>query len=200
LELRRDFETEVSDLASLILTHEEAGVVFNFLYGKNEAIRSRIPWDSFVFVEFEESGGVFELAFFEGAAIGLDFAEGGERVLELARESGGLEIEAGEESVGVDDGEAVGAGDEAGFEERESAEAPSGIGELVDKMRFGETGRLVFVEELAAVIARGRRVAARGVAILLKRQGRLCGLRRQSVTFRGILFKSKPCNCCVSQG
>jgi len=138
-------------MAGLVLTHQEAGVVFDFLFGKNEAIRGRIPWDSFVLVEFEEGGGVAELAAFAGLAAGLDFAESGQRVLELAREACGLEVEAGEEAVGLEDGEGVVAGDEAGFEERDAAEAPGGIGELVDKVRFGGIGGLVFVEELAAV-------------------------------------------------
>ena len=75
-ESRVAFKEDASDVAGLVVTHEEAGVVFDFLFGKNEAIRGRIPWDSFVFVELEESGGVLELAAFLVAAGGLDFAQG----------------------------------------------------------------------------------------------------------------------------
>ncbi len=104
-----------------------------------------------MFVEFEERGGVVELALFEGAAIGLDFAEGGERFLELAREAGRLDVEIGEGAVGVKDGEAVGAGDEPGFEERDAVETPGGVGQFGDELGFGGSGGLVFVEEGAAV-------------------------------------------------
>jgi len=81
----------------------------------------------------------------------LDFAECQQRFLELAGEASGLEAEAGEEAVGFDDGEAVEAGDEAGFEERDTAEAPGGVGEFVDQLGFSGRGGLVFVEEGAAV-------------------------------------------------
>jgi hypothetical protein len=50
-----------------------------------------------LFVEFEEGGGVFELAALVVAAVGLDAAEVLESFLELAREA----------AVGVDDGQTV---------------------------------------------------------------------------------------------
>ena len=62
-----------------------------------------LPGDSFVFMEFEEGGGVVELAALAVAAVGLDVAEGGERFLELAGEAVALEVEVGEEAMGVDD-------------------------------------------------------------------------------------------------
>jgi len=46
-----------------------------------------IPGNSFVFVEFEEGGGVAEVALLAVAALGLDGAELGERSLELAGEA-----------------------------------------------------------------------------------------------------------------
>ena len=71
--------------------------------------------------------------------------------MELAREAGGLEVEAGEEPVSFDDGEGVEVGDQSSFEERDAVQAPGGIGEFVDELGFGGIDGLVFVEELAAV-------------------------------------------------
>jgi len=66
-----------------------------------------VPGNPFVFVEFEEGGGVFELALLVVAAVGLEVAQGGQRFLELAGEAMGLDAEVGEEAVGVEDGERV---------------------------------------------------------------------------------------------
>jgi hypothetical protein len=54
-----------------------------------------IPRNSFVFVEFGDSGGVFELAAFVLAALMLDIAELVERFLELAGEAGAVEAQGG---------------------------------------------------------------------------------------------------------
>ena len=70
---------------------------------------ARLPGNPFVFVEFEEGGGVFEPAAFVVAAGGLDAAEGFDRLLELAGEAVGLDAEVREQAVGVHDGQAVGA-------------------------------------------------------------------------------------------
>src|SRR5271154_6368318 len=39
-----------------------------------------------------------------------------------------------------------------GFEERDAVEAPGSVGHLLDELRFGCSGRFVFVEEAAAVV------------------------------------------------
>jgi hypothetical protein len=52
-------------------------------------------------------------------------------------------------------GGALGAGEEIGFQKRDAAEAPGGVGEFLDEMSFGGCGGLVFVQELAAVLLVG---------------------------------------------
>src|ERR1035438_111308 len=93
-----------------------------------------LPGNSFVFMEFEDGGGVFELAAFVGAALELDIAELIERLLELAGEAGAIQCEAGEETVGVDDIEVNGgllcwrvrgALEHVGFEERDAIDRKS---------------------------------------------------------------------------
>ena len=86
-----------------------------------------LPGNSFVFVEFEEGGGVFELAALAFPTVGLDVAEVLESFLELAREAVALDAEVGEEPVGVEDGEAVRVREKSGFEERDAIEAPGGV-------------------------------------------------------------------------
>jgi hypothetical protein len=54
-----------------------------------------VPGNAYVFMEFEDGGGVAELAAFAGAAVELDVAELVERLLELAGETGAVEAEAG---------------------------------------------------------------------------------------------------------
>ncbi|MBV9772040.1 MAG: hypothetical protein JOZ32_20875 [Bryobacterales bacterium] len=55
----------------------------------------RLPGNSFAFMEFEESGGVFEVAALALGAIRLDRAEGVEALLELAGEALTLDAEVG---------------------------------------------------------------------------------------------------------
>src|SRR5271170_3372367 len=97
------------------------------------------PGKSFVFVEFEERGGFFEVAAFAAAALVLEFEQGGESFLKLAREAVGLDAEVREEAMGVDDvevdggllgGRIRGAVEQVGFEERDAVEAPRGVGEF----------------------------------------------------------------------
>src|ERR1035441_9545792 len=106
----------------------------------------RLPGNAFVFVEFEDCGGVLEFAALMLAALELDVAELVERLLELAGESCAVEVEAGEELVGVDDvesrglrggGRGQGAVEYVGFEEGDAAEAPGGIGEVLHGVGFG---------------------------------------------------------------
>src|ERR1035438_2054166 len=103
----------------------------------------RLPGNSFVFMEFEDGGCVFELAALVLAALELDIAELIERLLELAGEAGAIQCEAGEEPMGVDDVEinggllcwrVGGALEHVGFEERDAIEAPGCVGELLDPL------------------------------------------------------------------
>jgi hypothetical protein len=121
----------------------------------------RLPGNAFVFVEFEDCGGVLEFAALMLAALELDVAELVERLLELAGESCAVEAEAGEELVGVDDvesrglrggGRGQGAVEYVGFEEGDAAESPGGIGEFLNELGFGGGCRSVLILELAAVV------------------------------------------------
>ena len=104
-------------------------------------------------------GGFFGCWAFPLVAFELQFAKEMERLLELAREARAMEPEHGK---GVDGRlrirelrGAIGVGEEGGFEERDAAEAPGGVGEFLDQMSLGWRGRLVFVEETAAVLIKG---------------------------------------------
>src|SRR5579862_901388 len=111
-------------------------------------------------MEFQEGGGVFEVAALALRAVGLDFAELIECLSELAGKPLGVHTESGQGAVGVDDVEADcglivgrvgGAIEERGFEQRDAVKAPSGVGEFLSELGFRGSGGLVFVEELAAV-------------------------------------------------
>ena len=54
-----------------------------------------LPRNAFVFMEFEDGGGVLELAAFVLAAFELNVAKLVEGLLKLAREAGAVEAEAG---------------------------------------------------------------------------------------------------------
>ena len=80
--------------------------------------------------------------------------------MELAGEARALQVDRGDEAVGVDDVEGDGglvvgrvgrASEEVGFEQRDSIEAPGGVDQFLNELSFGGGGGLVFVEELAAV-------------------------------------------------
>src|ERR1700722_8372465 len=129
-----------------------------------------LPGNPFVFVQFEQSGGVFEFAALALDALSLHFAEFVQAFLELAGETLALNAEVGEEAMGVDDvkfdggllGGWIGsAGEQVGFEERDAIEAPGGVGELLDELGFGGSGGSVFVEEAAAMGVEGRLVFGR---------------------------------------
>ena len=88
-----------------------------------------LPGNSFVFVEFEEGSGVFEVAAVALDAVGLDFAEVVHGLLELAGEPLVVQAEGSEGAMGVDDvkvdsgligGRIGGAVEEGGFEERDA--------------------------------------------------------------------------------
>jgi hypothetical protein len=112
-------------------------------------------------MEFEDGGGIFELAALVMAAVELDIAELIERLLELASEAGAIQCEAGEEPMGVHDIEinggllcwrVGGALEHVGFEERDAIEAPGCVGELLDHLGFGWGCGLILIHELAAVL------------------------------------------------
>jgi hypothetical protein len=108
-------------------------------------------------MEFEDGGGVFELAALVRAALELDIAELIERLLELAGEAGAIQGEAGEEPVGVDNVESRGLGaggwglgsvENVGFEKGNTIEAPGCVGELLDHLGFGWGCGLILIHEL----------------------------------------------------
>ena len=142
-------------MAQLAVGESSDGVV-----RKNEAILGGIVGKSFVFVEFEKGGSVFEVVFVALHAVGLDLAELLEGLLELAGEAMAVESELGESVVGVDDiesdsgfivGRVGGAVEEIGFEGRDAVESPGRVGELLSEVGFGGSGGAIFIEELAAV-------------------------------------------------
>ena len=115
-------------------------------------------------MELQEGGGTLEGALLLEAALGLDFAELVECLLELTGEALRMHAERGEDAVGVDDieadggligGRVGGAVEQGGFEHGDAVEAPGGVGEFLSEMRFGGSGGLVLVEELAAVLLVG---------------------------------------------
>jgi hypothetical protein len=112
-----------------------------------------LPGNSFVFVEFEEGGGVLEVAALAFGAGGLDVTERVEAFLELAREPLGVQAEGGEGAMGVND---VDAFEKGGFKRGDAVESPGGVGEFLGEVGFGGGGGLVFLEEAAAMrVVRG---------------------------------------------
>ena len=106
-------------------------------------------------MHFEQCGGAFEVAFFFGAAIGLEVAQLIESFVELAGEAVGVEGEFGDGLVGIDDveldggfrsGRMGGAREQFGFECGGAVEAPGGIDEFLDELLFGGALGLIFVE------------------------------------------------------
>ncbi len=100
-------------------------------------------------MEFQEGGGAFEVALLFVAALGLDFAELVDGLLELAGEPLVVHAESGDQG-----NKGLGVrvlGKELRFELRDAVEAPGGVDEFLGELSFGSSCRLVFVEELAAV-------------------------------------------------
>jgi hypothetical protein len=111
-------------VAGFIEAQQAFGAAFHLAFGKNEAMIGGFPGNSFVFVEFEEGGGVPEVAALALAADGLDVAELVEGFLELAGEALALDGEVRDEAMGVDDvkvdgglfrGRMGGASEDVGF-------------------------------------------------------------------------------------
>ncbi len=112
-------------------------------------------------MEFQDGGGIFEVAELALAAVILDGAELFERFVELFREAMAVHAEGGDGFVGVHDVESDrgffsrrvgGAGEEVGFEERNAIESPGGVGDFLDELGFCGSFRLVLVAELLAMI------------------------------------------------
>jgi hypothetical protein len=68
-------EEEIVDLPGLVQALGALGERFNFGYRINEAIFGGVVGKSFVFMEFEDRGGVAEIAPQALKALGLEFAE-----------------------------------------------------------------------------------------------------------------------------
>src|SRR5215472_3564323 len=108
-------------------------------------------------MEFQDAGGVAELAALAIATFGLDLAEQDKSFLVLAGEASGVEAEANKGLVAVDDveidaglfvGWVGGAVEELGFEGGDAVETPGGRGEFGDELGFRCRGGLEFVVEL----------------------------------------------------
>jgi hypothetical protein len=89
-------EAHVFDMARFVEAHGALREAFDIAFRKNEAMIGGLPRNSFVFVEFEEGGGVSELALLVVAALGLYFAEVVHGLLELAREPLGVQAQGGQ--------------------------------------------------------------------------------------------------------
>ena len=111
---------------------------------------------SFVFMKFQEIGGLAELVALFAAALFLDVAELVERLLELAREAGAIEAE---------DGDLFDCGtrvrEHVGFQARDAIQAPACFGDFLDELDLGGIGGLKLIAKLAAVLLVGCRVFGR---------------------------------------
>ena len=142
-------------MARLVEAHQASRVGLDLVPRKNEPILSRVVWNAFAFMEFQEAGGTLDLALLLVAALGLDFAEVVHSLLELAGEPLVVQAEGGEGAVGVDDVE-VGAVEEGGFERGYPIDAPGGVGEFLGELGLGGSRGVVFVEEAATLrVVRG---------------------------------------------
>ena len=93
--MRRDTESDSADVAGLVLAHQSLGVALDLGFRKNEAMVGGFPGNVFVLMEFEQVGGIAEVAAFLVAPFVLDGAELVEGLLELAGEAGAVESQAG---------------------------------------------------------------------------------------------------------
>src|ERR1700733_8156211 len=118
-----------------------------------------LPGNSFVFVEFQEGRGIFQVAALALHAVGLDIAEHVQVFLKLAGEPLGVHAKGGEGAGGVDDvevdcgllgGGVGGAIKKGGFQVRDAVETPGGVGEFLGELGFRRGSGFVFVEELGA--------------------------------------------------
>ena len=119
-----------------------------------------LPRNSFVFMEFEEGGGVFEVAALALDAVSLDLAEVVDGLLELAGEPLVVQAESGEGAVGVDNievnpglvvGRVGGTVEHGRFKRGDTIETPGGVGDFLDELGLGGRRGLVLVEEAATM-------------------------------------------------
>jgi hypothetical protein len=89
-------ETHVLDVAGFVEAYQTLGKGFDLVLRKNEAMIGGLPGNSFVFVKFEEGGGVLEVATLALGAVGLDLAQLVEAFLELAREARAVQSKRGQ--------------------------------------------------------------------------------------------------------
>jgi len=114
----------------------------------------RLPGNSFLLMQFEESSGVSEFANFALAPLELNLMKLMERLVKLARQAIAMQTERVQEAVRVDNievdsGLLIGrigrAGEHLGFEERNAIEAPGGAGKFGDEVMLSGSGRFVLV-------------------------------------------------------
>ena len=72
---RLHVEKHIFNVARFVEMLEALGEAFDIAFQKNEAMIGGLPGNTFVFVELEEGGGVFEGAALALGAGGLDLAE-----------------------------------------------------------------------------------------------------------------------------
>src|SRR5580704_9341213 len=115
-----------------------------------------LPRNASAFMEFEEGGGVFEVATLALGTVGLDFAEVIHGLLKLAREPLVVQAESGEGAVGVDNievnpglvvGRVGGTVEHGRFKRGDTIETPGGVGDFLDELGLGGRRGLVLVEE-----------------------------------------------------
>jgi hypothetical protein len=88
-----------------------------------------LPRNSFVSVEFQEGGCILEVAALALGALGLDFAEVFDGLLELAGQPRVVQAEGGKRG---NKGLGVGVlGKQLGLEQGDAVEAPGGVGEFL---------------------------------------------------------------------
>jgi hypothetical protein len=142
-------EKHMFDVARFVEKPEALREALHIAFQENEAMIDGFPRNSFVFVEFQEGGGVFEVATLALGAVGLDVAELVDGLLELAGEPLVVEAEGGErgnKGLGVRV-----LGKQLGFERGDAVESPGGVGEFLSELGLGGSGGSVFVDEAAAM-------------------------------------------------
>lgn len=111
-------------------------------------------------MHFQHSRGTLQLALLLAPAIGLNFAEVFQGLLKLAGKPLAVQAEGGQGAMGVNDIEIDGgligrwvsrSVEQGGFERRDAVQPPGCIDQFLGELSLGRRGRLVFLEELAAV-------------------------------------------------
>jgi hypothetical protein len=148
----------------------------DFVVRENEAIISGLVGQIFVFVHFQDLGGLVELALFGSAAVGLDLAELSEGALELAGKTLAVNADVGEGAHLFTKCHSHGEGglglrmvgaeavfhfddaqrEEVGLDSGGAVHAPGGVDEGLDKLGFGGVFGAVFSQKgLGVALIRG---------------------------------------------